>query len=328
MQRREFITLVGGAVAAWPLASRAQQPERVRRISVLNSLAEDDPESVTRRAAFEQAIKGLGWTIGGNLRIDYRWARNDFELIRRFAAELVALAPDVILTSGSVVVEPMIRATRNIPIVFLQVIDPVGSGLIESMAHPGGNVTGFTQFEYSLAGKWLELLTEIAPHVSRVAVLRDATRGPGIGQFAVIQAMARPPRVELSPINAGDPAEMERGIAAFARTPKAGLVVTVGGTAVRRDVIVAAAAKYRLPAIYPYRYFVSDGGLISYGPDTIEPYVRAASYVDRILKGEKPANLPAQAPTKYRLAINLKTAKALGLTVPPSLLARADEVIE
>jgi putative ABC transport system substrate-binding protein len=283
---------------------------------------------VTRRAAFEQAIKELGWTIGGNLRIDYRWARNDFELIRRFAAELVALAPDVILTSGSIVVEPMIRATRNIPIVFLQVIDPVGSGLIESMAHPGGNVTGFTQFEYSLAGKWLELLTEIAPYVSRVAVLRDATRGPGIGQFAVIQAMARPNRVELSPINAGDPAEMERGIAAFARTPKAGLVVTVGGTAVRRDVIVAAAAKYRLPAIYPYRYFVSDGGLIAYGPDTIEPYVRAASYVDRILKGEKPANLPAQAPTKYRLAINLKTAKALGSTVPPSLLARADELIE
>ena len=268
------------------------------------------------------------WTIGGNLRIDNRWARNDPELIRKFAAELAALAPDVILTSGSLVVEPMIRATRNIPIVFLQVIDPVGSGLIESMAHPGGNVTGFTQFEYSLAGKWLELLTEIAPYVSRVAVLRDATRGPGIGQFAVIQAMARPHRVELSPINAGDPAEMERGIAAFARTPKAGLVVTVGGTAVRRDVIVAAAAKYRLPAIYPYRYFVSDGGLISYGPDTIEPYVRAASYVDRILKGEKPANLPAQAPTKYQLAINLKTAKALGLTVPPSLLARADELIE
>ena len=217
MQRREFITLLGGAAAAWPLAARAQQPERVRRIGVLYSLAEDDPESVMRRAAFEQAIKELGWTIGGNLRIDYRWARNDPELIRKFAAELVALAPDVILTSGSLVVEPMIRATRNIPIVFLQVIDPVGSGLIESMAHPGGNVTGFTQFEYSLAGKWLELLTEIAPYVSRVAVLRDATRGPGIGQFAVIQAMARPHRVELSPINAGDPAEMERGIAAFAR---------------------------------------------------------------------------------------------------------------
>jgi putative ABC transport system substrate-binding protein len=328
MHRREFIALVGGAAAVWPRALHAQQPERVRRIGVLYSLTENDPESVIRRAAFEQAIKELGWTIGGNLRIDYRWAGNDPELIRKFVADLVALAPDVILTSGSVVVGPMVRATPNIPIVFLQVIDPVGSGLIESMAHPGGNVTGFTQFEYSLAGKWLELLKEIAPHVSRVAVLRDATRGPGIGQFAVIQAMASPHRVELSPINAGDPAEMERGIAAFARAPNAGLVVTVGGTAVRRDVIVAAAAKYRLPAIYPYRYFAIDGGLISYGPDTIEPYVRAASYIDRIFKGEKPANLPAQAPTKYRLTVNLKTAKALGLTIPSSLLVRADEVIE
>ena len=221
----------------------------------------------------------------------------------------------------------MVQATPNIPIVFLQVIDPVGSGLIESMAHPGGNVTGFTQFEYSLAGKWLELLLEIAPNVSRVAVLRDATRGPGIGQFAVIQAMAPPHRVELHPINAGNPEEMERGIATFARSPNVGLVVTVGGTAVRRDVIVAAAAKYRLPAIYPYRYFTVDGGLLSYGPDTIEPYVRAASYVDRIFKGEKPANLPVQAPTKYQLAVNLKAAKAIGLTVPQSLLVRADEVI-
>ena len=328
MQRREFIMLVGGAAAAWPLAARAQQVERVRRIGVLYSLAEDDPESVMRRAAFERTIRELGWINGGNLRIDYRWARNDPELIRKFVGELVALAPDVIVTSGSVVVGPMVRATQNIPIVFLQVIDPVGSGLIESMAHPGGNVTGFTQFEYSLAGKWLELLKEVVPNVSRVAVLRDATRGPGIGQFAVIQAMAPPHRVELSPINAGDPAEMERGIAAFARTSNAGLIVTVGGTAVRRDLIVAAAAKHRLPAIYPYRYFASDGGLISYGPDTIEPYVRAASYVDRIFKGEKPADLPAQAPTKYQLAINLKTAKALGLTIPSSLLTRADELIE
>jgi putative ABC transport system substrate-binding protein len=326
MQRREFIMLMGGAAAAWPLAARAQQ--RARRIGALYSLTEDDPESVARRAAFEQAIKELGWTSGGNLRIDYRWSGNDPELIRKFVAELVALAPDVIVASGSVVVPPMVRATRDIPIVFLQVIDPVGSGLIASMAHPGGNVTGFTQFEYSLAGKWLELLKEIAPNVSRVAVLRDATRGPGIGQFAVIQAMAPPHRVELSPINAGDPAEMERGIAAFARIPDAGLVVTVGGTAVRRDVIVAAAAKYRLPAVYPYRYFAVDGGLISYGPDTIEPYKRAARYVDRIFKGEKPADLPAQAPTMYQMAINLKTAKALGLTVPPSLLARADELIE
>ena len=255
-------------------------------------------------------------------------AGGDAELIRKFVAELVASAPDVIVTSGSLTAGPMVRATLNIPIVFLQVIDPVGSGLIESMAQPGGNVTGFMQFEYSLAGKWLELLKELAPNLSRVAVLRDATSAPGIGQFAVIQAMAPPHRVGLSPINASDPAEMERGIAAIARTPNAGLVVTVGRTAVRRDFIVAAAAKHGLPAIYPYRYYASDGGLISYGPDTLEPYLRAAGYVDRIFKGEKPANLPVQAPTMYHLAINLKTAKALGLTVPPSLLARADEVIE
>jgi putative ABC transport system substrate-binding protein len=328
MRRREFISLLGGAAATWPLTAGAQQSERVRRIGMLYSLAENDSESVVRRAAFEQALKKLGWTNGGNIRIGYRWAQNDPELIRKFVAELVALAPDVILTSGSGVVGPMVRATADIPIVFLQVIDPVGSGLIESMGQPGGNVTGFTQFEYSLAGKWLELLKEIAPNLTRVAVLRDATRGPGIGQFAVIQATAAPDRVELSPINAGDPAEMERGIEAFARSANAGLIVTVGGTAVRRDVIIAAAAKYRLPAIYPYRYFASDGGLISYGPDTVEPFLRAAGYVDRIFKGEKPANLPVQGPTKYQLVINLKTARALGLTVPPSLLSRADEVIE
>jgi putative tryptophan/tyrosine transport system substrate-binding protein len=328
VRRRDFITLFGPAAITWPLAARAQPPERVRRIGFLYSLAEDDSESVGRRAAFEQALKKLGWTNGGNLRIDYRWARNDPELIGKFVAELIALAPDLILTSGSIVVGPMVRATRDIPIVFLQVIDPVGSGFIESMGQPGGNVTGFTQFEYSLAGKWLELLKEIAPNLSRVAVLRDATRGPGIGQFAVIQAVASPHHLELSPINAGDAAEMERGIAAFARFANAGLIVTVGGTAGRRDVIVAAAAKYQLPAIYPYRYFASDGGLISYGPDTVEPYLRAAGYVDRIFKGEKPATLPVQGPTKYQLVINLKTAKALGLTVPPSLLVRADEMIE
>ena len=328
MQRREFITLIGGAAAAWPLAARAQQPERVRRIGALYSLAEDDPESVVRRAAFEQALRGLGWINGGNLRIDYRWARGDPELNRKFVAELVASAPDIIVTSTSQATGPMVRATLNIPIVFVQVMDPVGSGFVESMAHPGGNVTGFMQFEYSIAGKWLELLEELAPNLSRVAVLRNATFGPGIGQFAVIQAMAPSHRVELSTINAGDPAEMERGIAAIARTPNAGLVVTTGGTAVHREMIIALAARYRLPAVYSYPYFATSGGLISYGPDTVEPYLRAASYVDRILKGEKPANLPVQAPTKYLLAINLKTAKALGLTVPPSLLARADEVIE
>jgi putative tryptophan/tyrosine transport system substrate-binding protein len=327
MRRRQFLGAIAGA-AAWPLVARAQQADRMRRIGVLFTLAEDDPESLVRRAAFEQALKELGWINGSNLRIDYRWAGGAPELIRKFVVELVASAPDVIVISGSLAAGPMARATLNIPIVFLQVIDPVGQGLVESMAQPGGNVTGFMQFEYSLAGKWLELLKELAPNLSRVAVLRDATSGPGIGQFAVIQAMAPPHRVELSSINAGDPAEMERRIAATARIPNAGLVVTAGGTAVRRDLIIAAVAKHGLPAIYPYRYFASDGGLISYGPDTIEPYLRAASYVDRILKGEKPANLPVQAPTKYHLAINLKTAKALGLAVPPSLLARADEVIE
>jgi putative tryptophan/tyrosine transport system substrate-binding protein len=300
----------------------------VRRVGVLFSLAKEDPEVVVRRAAFEQALKGLGWINGGNLRIDYRWADGGEALIRKFVAELVASAPEVIVTSGSRVVGPMVRATPDIPIVFLQVIDPVGSGFVESMAQPGGNVTGFMQFEYSLAGKWLEVLKELAPDLSRVAVLRDATFGPGIGQFAVIQAIAPPHRVELSPINAGDPAEIERGIAAVARKANAGLVVTVGGTAVYRELIIAAAAKHRLPAIYPYPYFVREGGLISYGPDTVEPYERAAGYVDRIFRGEKPADLPVQAPTQYHLAINFKTAKALGLTVPPSLLSRADEVIE
>jgi len=328
IERRKFLATLGGA-AAWPLASRAQQPERMRRLGVLSALLEDDPESVARRAVFEQALQALGWTAGRNLRIDYRWTGNDRAVIQKFATELVALAPDVILTSGNFIMAPMLQAARTIPIVFTQVIDPVGSGFVESMARPGGNVTGFTQFEYSLAGKWLELLKEIAPRVTRVAVLRDPTRGPGIGQFAVIQAMAPTHAVELTPIDAVDPAESQaRRIAAFATSPNGGLIVTVGGTANYRDVVIAAAAKNRLPAIYPRRYFAADGGLISYGPDTIEQYRRAAGYVDRILKGEKPSDLPVQAPTKYELVINLKTAKTLGLEVPPTLLARADEVIE
>ena len=327
--RRELLAALGGAAASWPLAARAQQPQRMRRLGVLSALLEDDPESVARRAVFEQALQALGWTAGRNLRIDYRWTGNDRAVIQKFATELVALAPDVILTSGNFIMAPMLQAARTIPIVFTQVIDPVGSGFVESMARPGGNVTGFTQFEYSLAGKWLELLKEIAPRVTRVAVLRDPTRGPGIGQFAVIQAMAPTHAVELTPIDAVDPAESQaRRIAAFATSPNGGLIVTVGGTANYRDVVIAAAAKNRLPAIYPRRYFAADGGLISYGPDTIEQYRRAAGYVDRILNGEKPSDLPVQAPTKYELVINLKTAKAVGLEVPPTLLARADEVIE
>jgi ABC-type uncharacterized transport system substrate-binding protein len=327
MQRRQFIALLGGAVT-WPLEARAQQDQRVRRIGVLSSLAEDDPESVARRPAFEQALKALGWTNGSNLRVDYRWGADDADRVRKLAAEIIALAPDVILTSGNSVLAPLMQATRTIPIVFVQVIDPVGTGFVKSLARPGGNVTGFTPFEYSLAAKWLELLKQIAPHVTRAAVIRDPTRGPGIGQFAVVQAMAPSLGMELSPINAPDVSEMESEIAAFARSPNGGLVVTVGGTATHRDLIIALAAKHRLPAVYPYSYFVSAGGLISYGPETIDQFRRAAVYIDRIFKGEKPADLPVQTPTKYNLAINLKTAKSLGLAVPHAMLTRADEVIE
>ena len=328
MQRRQFIALIGSA-ATWPLAARAQQDQRVRRIGVLSALAEDDPESVARRPAFEQALKVLNWTNGNNLRIDYRWAAGGMPSdTRKLAAEIIALEPDVILLSGTSVVAPVIQATRTIPIVFVQVIDPVGSGFIKSLARPGGNVTGFTQFEYSLAAKWVELLKEIAPHVTRAAVIRDHTRGYGIGQFAVVQAVAPSLGMELTPINALEVSEMESAIAEFARSPNGGLVVTVGGTAFHRNEIVAFAAKHRLPAVYPFRYFVSGGGLISYGADTIDQYRRAADYIDRIFKGEKPADLPVQTPTKYNLAINLKTAQSLGLAVPHAMLTRADEVIE
>jgi putative tryptophan/tyrosine transport system substrate-binding protein len=329
VKRREFITLLSTAAAAWPFVAHAQQSNRVPRIGVIGVLAEDDPETIARRAAFEQALQVLGWTLERNIRVQYRWAASDPARTPRSVAEVIAFGPDVILASSNVVLAPMRQAAPTTPIVFTQVIDPVGSGFVETMARPGGNVTGFTQFEYSLAGKWLEWLKELAPGVTRVAVLRDPTRGPGIGQFAVIQAMARPHAVELTPINAQEPAETKsRRIAAFAASPNGGLIVTAGGSAIGRDVLIAAAAKNRLPTIYPYRYFVADGGLMSYGPDTIEQYRRAAGYVDRILKGEKPADLPVQAPTKYNLVINLKAAKALALTVPPTLLATADEVIE
>src|SRR5262245_43771624 len=328
MRRREFITLVGGA-AAWPLTARAQQNERVRRIAVLTGLAESDPEWVTRRIAFEGALETLGWRAGNNIRIDYRSAPIEADRTRGLASELVSLAPDVILTSGNIVIAPMMQATRTIPIVVVQVIDPVGSGYVERMSQPGGNITGFTRFEYSLAAKWLELLKEIAPNVSRVAVLRDATRGPGIGQFAVIQSNAPLHGVEVTPINALlKPIEIERAITALGKSQNAGLIVTVGSAAFHRDLVIATATRDRIPAIYPYRYFAAGGGLISYGPDTIEQFRSAARYVDRILKGEKPGDLPVQAPTKYELVINLKTAKAIGLTMPPSVLARADAVIE
>ena len=329
MRRREFISLLGGAATAWPLAVRAQQAERVRRIGVLMSTAADDPESRARVGALLQGLRELGWIDGRNVQVEYRWGEGATGRIRDYAAELVALAPDVIIANGSPAVEPLQRMTASLPIVFVNVIDPVGAGFVASLARPGGNATGFTLFEYGISGKWLELLKEIAPHVTRVAVIRDPTQSSGIGQFAGIQAMAPSFGVELTPVNVRDPGEIEREITAFARGPNGGLIVTGNvGALVHRERIIALAARYRIPAVYALRYHVTSGGLISYGPDTINPYWRAAAYVDRILKGEKPADLPVQAPTKFELVINLKTAKALGLTVPDTLLARADEVIE
>jgi ABC-type uncharacterized transport system substrate-binding protein len=330
MRRREFIALLGGAAAAWPFAARAQQAERIRRVGVLMSTAADDAESQLRLVAFVQGLQQAGWTAGHNLRVDIRWASGDLVLIHRYTAELLALSPDVVLVGGRAasVVPEIRRSDRDTPIVFVQGVDPVGTGYVASLARPGGNVTGFTQFEYTLSGKWLQLLKEIVPGMTRAAVLRE-TGGAGIGQWAVIQAAASSPAVELSPVNAGPPAEVERAVAAFAQEPNGGLIVVVNAWAtVHRDLVIALAAKYRLPAIYPYRYFVTGGGLVSYGPDLVDQYRRAAGYVDRILKGEKPGELPVQAPTKYELAVNLKTAKALGLELPATVLARADEVIE
>src|SRR5262245_8837850 len=328
MRRREFISLIGGGAVAWPLAARAQQSDRVRVIGSLNILAEDDPAAKLRNAAFKQSLQQLGWTEGSNVRIEERWAGGDAGRVHKYAAELAALAPDVVLTAGSVTMGPVQQALGTVPVVFVQVVDPVGSGYVDSMARPGGNTTGFTQFEYSLSGKWLELLKEIVPSVTRAAVIRDATRGPGNAQFAAIQTVAPSLGVELTAINALDIQGLERSITAFARSANGSLIVTSGGTGFHRDVIIPLAARLRLPAIYPYRYYTTDGGLVSYGPNTVDQYRRAAAYVDRILKGEKPADMPVQAPTKYELVINLKTAKALGITVPQSVLGRADELIE
>jgi putative tryptophan/tyrosine transport system substrate-binding protein len=326
--RRKFITLLGGA-AAWPIVARAQEHERMRRIGVLMSLAADDPESQARHGAFLQGLQASGWSLGRNVRIDYRFAAGDAERIRQYAAELVALAPDVILATGSPVMAALLQATRSVPIVFAQVPDPVGNGFVASLARPGGNATGFITFEYGVAGKYLELLKEIAPRVTRAAVLRDPTIASGIGQMAAIQAVAPSLGVELSPVGTRDAGEIERAVAAFAREPNSGLIVLASPLQIiQRDLIIALAAQHRLPAVYGFRFFVASGGLISYGPDSIDPYRRAAGYVDRILKGEKPADLPVQAPTKFELVINLKTAKALALTVPDKLLALADEVIE
>ena len=327
MRRREFITILGGA-AAWPLTARAQQPERMRRIGVLFGAGADDGDIQARHAAFLQALQQLGWTDNGNVRIDTRFGAGNANNIRRYSAELATLAPDVILATGNVV-EQLLQATRAVPIVFVVVPDPVGAGYVDRLSRPGGNVTGFMQFEYSLTAKWLELLKQIAPGVTRAAVLRESALPAGIGQFAVIQYVALSVGVEVSPVNVSDAPEIERAIAAYARQPNGGLIVTASAlAAVHRDLIVTLAARHKLPAVYSQRHYAAAGGLISYGADFIDQHRRAAGYVDRILKGEKPPDLPVQAPTKYELVINLKTAKALGLEVPPSLLALADEVIE
>jgi putative tryptophan/tyrosine transport system substrate-binding protein len=329
MKRREFITLLGGAAVAWPLAARAQQAERMRRISVLLPAASDDPEFQARVGAFLQALALSGWTIGRNMRIDIRWATANADEIRKHATELVALAPDVILAHGASTVGPLLRVTRTVPIVFPVVSDPVGGGFIESLARPGGNATGFMSHEFSMGGKWLELLKEIVPTLTRVAVLRDPTQGSGTSQFAAIQAIAPALRVAVNPINVRDSSEIERAVEALGRSSHGGLIVTTGGSAiVHRDLIVMLAARHKLPAIYFERLFVAAGGLISYGANEVDQYRRAASYVDRILKGEKPADLPVQAPNTFEMVINLKTAKGLGLELPATVLARADEVIE
>jgi putative tryptophan/tyrosine transport system substrate-binding protein len=328
MKRRDFITLLGGA-AAWPLAARAQQPAQVRRIGVLLPFAEDHPVGQARVAAFVQGLRQLGWTDGHNVRIDYRWSAGDSDNIRKFASELIALGPDVVMAFTSAAVTALRQATSTVPIVFAVVADPVGAGYVESLARPGGNVTGFAAQEYAVGGKWMELLKEIVPRLTRVAVLRDSAIAAGPGQFGALQAVAPSFGVELRPIDLHDPSGIEHGIAAFAKGPNNGLIVTGSPSAtLHRNLIITLAARHKLPAIYYERSFADAGGLISYGPDFIDQCRRAAGYVDRILKGERPADLPVQAPTKYELVINLKTAKALGLQIPDKLLALADEVIE
>jgi ABC-type uncharacterized transport system substrate-binding protein len=328
MNRREFITLLGGAAVAWPVTAGAQPGEKVRRVGVLMSMAADDPDGQPRITAFAQGMRELGWAVGRNLQVDYRWAAGDPDRVRKYAVELVALAPDVILANSTPLVVALQQATPTVPIVFVGVADPVGAGLVESLARPSNNSTGFIVFEYGISGKWLELLKEIAPRVTRAAVIRELAIA-GTGQLGAIQSVASSFGVELFPIGVRDAPEIERAIMSFARGSNGGLIVTGGpSTHVHRHLITTLAARHLLPAVYPYRYFVASGGLISYGPDIIDQYRRAAGYVDRILKGEKPADLPVQAPTKYELVINLKTAKALGIEIPPTVLARADEVIE
>jgi putative ABC transport system substrate-binding protein len=331
VRRRDFIRVVAASAAAWPVAAYAQQPEQTRRIGVLMNRASNDPEGQARIAAFQQALRQLGWTDGDNVRIDIRWGEDDVDRERRYAAEIVALAPDVILASGTLSVVALQRIGRTMPIVFVGVTDPVGAGFVDNLARPGGNVTGFMIYEYSLSGKWLELLKQIAPGVTRMAVIRNPDNPVGVAVFSAIRTAAQSLRVEVSPVDSRrDAGEIERAIAAFARSPNGGLILTPNAASMpaHYNLIITLAARHKLPAIYPFPYMVNGGGLMSYAPDVIDQCRHAAGYVDRILKGEKPADLPVQAPTKYELAINLKTAKTLGLTVPPSLLASADKVIE
>jgi putative ABC transport system substrate-binding protein len=329
MRRRELITLLGGMAATWPLLARAQQSEPVRRVAVLMNTAADDVEGQQRISAFLQRLHGLGWTEGQNVRVDTRWASGMAGGYRKSATELVELKPEVILANGTPAVAPLLEATSTIPIVFVSVIDPIGAGFVASLAQPGGNATGFTIYEYSMGGKWLEVLKEIAPHLTRAAVLRDPAVASGLGLFGAAQAVAPSLRMELTPVDVRDAGGIERGVTGFASSSNGGLIITGSAAALgHRDLIIGLAARYRLPTIFPGRVWVTQGGLVSYGPDQINPYRRAAEYVDRILKGEKPSDLPVQAPTKFELVVNLKTAKALGITIPQSLLARADEVIE
>ena len=327
MRRRTFITLLGAAVA-WPVVTRAQQGECVRLIGILNILGKDDPEAQARLKLFYEALGQLGWQSGRDFKIESRQVGGDVDRLRRYATELAALGPDVILSIGSISVGALQQATRTIPIVFVNVPDPVGAGFVQNMARPGGNTTGFSNFEYSMSGKWAELLKQTAPRIKRALVLRDPSSAAGIGQFASVRSVAQSLGVELTPLDVRDRGEIERGFAEFASAGDGGAIITAGGTAAHRKLIIDLVARYKMPAVYPYRYYSVDGGLIVYGPNTHEPVRRAAGYVDRILKGEKPGDMPVQAPTKYELVINLKTAKALGISIPQSLLATADEVIE
>jgi putative tryptophan/tyrosine transport system substrate-binding protein len=329
MRRREFFGVLGGAAAAWPVVARAQQYERMRRVGILLGPAATDPEAQTRVIAFVQGLAQLGWTVGHNVRIDTRWGEGNTEQMRKNAVEMAALAPDVILASTTTAMTTLMQATGTVPIVFVQAIDPVGSDMVDSLARPGRNATGFTSYEFSIGAKWLELLKQIAPSVKRAAVLRDAASPSGIGTFAAIQSVAPSLGIELSPVNLRDAVEIERAITAFAGSANGGVLATGGPlAAAHRNLIIALAARHKLPAVYSSRFYVAAGGLVSYGPDFVDQYLRAAGYVDRILKGEKPADLPVQASTKYELVLNLNTAKALGIDVPATVLARADEVIE